>query len=136
MDGIRLTSVGAILIQDAEESPAELELTYGTRLIRAGQDLIPIQIVIVQAHQNGLFAVDTQLCGQTVGRGGLTGRAWAGQHNGLCAPITDHIRDPGVILLVQSLIDPDQLSDAAGIHQIIQICNSLTIHKVAPFFSF
>ena len=39
MDGIRLTSVGAILIQDVEESPAELELTYGTRLIRAGQDL-------------------------------------------------------------------------------------------------
>lgn len=39
MDGIPLSSVGAILIQAVDESPAEMELTYGARLIRPGQDL-------------------------------------------------------------------------------------------------
>ena len=39
MDGVKLTDVGAILIQDIEESSAEMDLVYGARLIRAGQDV-------------------------------------------------------------------------------------------------
>lgn len=40
MDGVNLASLGAILIQQVEESPAEMEITYGSRPIRAGRDIL------------------------------------------------------------------------------------------------
>ena len=40
MDGVKLADVGAILIQQVDESPAEMEITYGTRPIRPGSDVL------------------------------------------------------------------------------------------------
>ncbi len=43
MDGVKLTDVAGILIQDIEEFAAEMDLVYGARLIRAGQDVQAIR---------------------------------------------------------------------------------------------
>jgi hypothetical protein len=40
MDGVKLADVGAILIQQVDESPAEMEITYVTRPIRPGSDVL------------------------------------------------------------------------------------------------
>ena len=43
MDGVKLADIGAILIQGVEESPAEMETTYGTRPIRGGRDVLVLK---------------------------------------------------------------------------------------------
>lgn len=40
MDGVRLADLGAILIQDVNEPPADQEITYGNRPGRAGRDVL------------------------------------------------------------------------------------------------
>ena len=100
--------------------------------IRAGSDLIPVDIVVIQAHQDGLFSVNPQLSGQPVGGGRLAGGTGPRQHDCPGPPLTDHIRYLRIPLFVECLIHPDQLPDPAGGGQVIQICHCLALHQTAP----
>lgn len=40
MDGVPLDAIGPVLIQEVSEPPAEMEITYGTRPGRSGQDVL------------------------------------------------------------------------------------------------
>ena len=100
--------------------------------IRSGSNFIPIEIIIIQTHENGLLAMDPQLGCQTIGGSGFAGRTGSCQHNGLCTPLTDHICHLRIPLLVQGLIDPDQFPELSRGGQIIQVRNRLTLHECAP----
>ena len=39
MDGTRLSDIGPIIIQDVNELPPDMEITYGVRAIRSGQNI-------------------------------------------------------------------------------------------------
>ena len=92
----------------------QIQLAIGT-----GQDLIPVDIVIVQPHQNGLLSVYPELGCQPVAGGGLARGAGAGQHDCLCAPLADHVSHLGVTLLVQRFIDTDQFPDPSVHNKLI-----------------
>ena len=76
--------------------------------------------------------MDPELGGQTVGGSGLAGGAGACQHDGLGVALADHVGDSGKLLLMEGFVDPDQLADAAGGRQIVQIRHRLTLHQLAP----
>ena len=40
MDGVSLSAVGPIIIQQIQEQAAEIEITYGVRPVRNGQDVL------------------------------------------------------------------------------------------------
>ena len=61
------------------------------RSVFAHRDRIPVQIVIIQAHQNRLLPVDSQLGGKTVRRGSLTGRAGTRQHHRFGSALADRV---------------------------------------------
>ena len=104
--------------------------------IRAGLNGIPVYIVIVQAHQNRLFAMDPELGSQTIRRGSFAGRTGACQHHSLGAPLTNHIRNLGIALFVERFVDADQFPDFSGIHQVIQVRNRFAFHQRAPAGTF
>ena len=107
-----------------------------TLAIRAEGHLLPVNVVVIHAHEDGLLAVDPELGGQTVGRSGLAGGTGACQHDGLGVALADHVGDPGEFLLVEGFVDPDQLPDAAGGRQIVQVSHRLALHQLAPALAF
>ena len=103
--------------------------------VRPRGDPVPVDIVVVQAHEHGLLAVDPELDRQAVGRGGLSGGAGACQQHHLGAPGADQVRHLGEALLVEGLIHPDELPDAAGGGELVQVRHILAFHQAAPALS-
>ena len=103
--------------------------------VGARGDLVPVDIIVIQAHENGLLAMDPQLGCQPVCRGGLSGGGWARQHDSSCTPLADHIRHLGIALFMEGFVDPDQLTDPAGSSQFIQVRHHFALHQLAPFFA-
>ena len=105
------------------------------RSIRPWKDFIPVDIIVIQAHENRLFPVDTELGCQAVGRGGLSGGAGPCQHHHLGIPLADHVRNLRNPLLVKGLVDTNQLMDAAGNRLLVQVGHGLAFHQGAPALS-
>ena len=100
--------------------------------VRPGGDFVPVDVVIVQTHENRLFPMHPQLGCQPVGGGGFTGRAGPGQHDRFRAPLAHLIRDSGEVLLMQRLVDTDQLPNPPGNGQLVQIGHRLAFHQFTP----
>ena len=94
--------------------------------------LLPIDVVVIHAHEDGFLAMDPELGGQTVGGSGLAGGTGTSQHDSLGIALADHVGNAGELLLVERFIDPDQLPDPTGAGQVVQIRNGLALHQLAP----
>ena len=100
--------------------------------VRAGGNFVPVYVIVVQTHENGLFPMDAELGGKTVRRGCLARGAGASQQHGLRPPLAHligHLRKP---LFVQGFVYADQLPDAAGIRQVVEVGHRLALHQLAP----
>ena len=100
--------------------------------VGAGSDFVPVYVIVVQTHENGLFPMDAELGGKAVGRGRLARRTGASQQHSLRPPLAHligHLRKP---LFVQGFVDADQLTDAAGIRQVVEVGHRLALHQLAP----
>ena len=104
--------------------------------VRTQGNLITVKIIIVQAHQNRLFTVDTQLGCQSIGRGGFSGRTGTCQHNHFCLALTDQISHLGIAFFVQSFINSNEFTNPTALHQQIQISCGFTLHQLTPAFTF
>ena len=100
--------------------------------VRPRGDFVPVDVIVVQAHEHGLLSVHPELGRQPMGRGGLAGGAGACQHDGLGSPLADHVRHLRKPLFVQSLIHPNQLPDSAGACQLVQIRHGFALHQRTP----
>ena len=96
--------------------------------VRPRGDFVPVDVIVVQAHEHGLLPVNPQLGRQPMGRGGLTGGTGACQHNRFRAPLANHIRDLRKPLFMKRLIHTNQLPDSAGSRQLVQIRRSFALH--------
>ena len=105
----------------------QVQLSVGT-----GGDFIPVDVIIIQTHENGFLSVNPELGGQAVGGCGLAGGTGACQHDGLCATLGNHVGYLSIAFFVKGFIHPDQFPDAAGGGQVIQIRHGFTFHQSAP----
>ena len=103
--------------------------------VRSGGEFLPVDVIVIQTHQDGLFAVHPKLDGQAVGSGGFAGGAGAGQHDHLGGTLAYHIRDLRNPLFMERLVDADQLPDAAGNRFLIQVGHRLAFHQRTPAFA-
>ena len=100
-----------------------------------GGNFVPVDVVIIQAHQNGLFPMHPELGGEPVGRGGFSGGAGTGQHDNSGLPLADHVRNLGKPLFMQGFIHTNQLPDASGLGLSVQVRHRLTFHQLSPMLS-
>ena len=105
----------------------QVQLAVGAR-----GDFVPVDVIVIQAHEDGLLAVNPVLGSQAMGRGGLAGGAGPRQKHCLGPPGADHIRHLRKPLLMQCLVDPDQLPDFSGGCQLVQIRHVFAVHQAAP----
>ena len=75
--------------------------------VRPRGDFVPVNVVVVQAHENGLFPVNTELGGQPVGGGGLSRGAGPCQHHHSGPPAAHLIGDLGISLFMEGFVHPD-----------------------------
>ena len=102
--------------------------------IRAGGKFIPVDVIVIQAHEDGLFAMNPQLRGKAVGGSGFAGGAGSCQHHYSGFPLAHHICNLRNPLFVERLVDPNQLPDAAGAGLAVQIRHGAAFHQRAPAF--
>ena len=102
------------------------------RAVRAGLKLISVDIIIVKAHKNGRFSMHSELCCQSVCRGGFARGAGACKHNCLCASFTYHICNFRELFFVQSLVYTYKLADLATPYVLVEIGYRFASHKLAP----
>ena len=100
--------------------------------IRAGRNLIPVNVIVIQAHKNGLFPMNTKLGCQTMSRCGFSGGAGPCQHHNPGPPLTGHICHLGIALFMQGFIHPDQFPDPAGLHHVVEVSHSFAFHQRTP----
>ena len=81
--------------------------------IRAGGDFIPVNVVVIQTHEDWFFPMDTKLGRQAMGRSRLTGGTGACQHNRLRTTLADHVCHLRKPLFMQRFVHPDQFPDSA-----------------------
>ena len=100
--------------------------------VGAGGNFVPVNVVVIQAHEHRLFTVNPQLGCQTVCRGGFSRGAGPRQQHRLGAPGADHIRHLGKPLFMEGLVHPDQLPNSAGNRQLVEIRHIFALHQPAP----